>query len=361
MIIGEAAVCAEGRRACASSEARSARHSSCTRQAAESSGFISGCSSSAAGPGPTLLREDARLERDRPPSAEPSIMEKTAPTHLLTMGDRRFRRAALPAPSARSVKVLRKERRDYVRGKGLKDGRLLVVGRLQLFAQQLGENTVGIRHTRQRVMPRPLAALEQGALEQLFDFADHAIDRVHKAPGCGGEFVHEDIENRFHLGVNGALLLIVIVAPVVAVVVVLVVGRRHRRVCHAAHEGLCSPGPAQGARGGALRRLEGSECGVLEGGVFEGGAREVCAAQFRAGEVCAARLGPGQVGGPGGVAHADFPVVIIVLAALGKHAQVGAREVGGYLLLKRLRLVRRRRSVSPASKLREEGALWEGG
>eukprot|EP00964_Phaeocystis_antarctica_P010125 scaffold5545_cov68-Phaeocystis_antarctica.AAC.3 len=73
---GAAAVCAKGRRTCASSEARSACQSSCTRQAAESLGCISGCSSSAAGPGPTLLREDARLEKGPPPSAEPSALQE---------------------------------------------------------------------------------------------------------------------------------------------------------------------------------------------------------------------------------------------------------------------------------------------
>ena len=92
-------------RACASSEARIAGQSSCTRQAARSfMGSTSACSSSAVdrSEGPTLMRDNARLKRDPPPST----MEGTAPTHLLTMGDRRFRTAALPrSSSAHAVKV----------------------------------------------------------------------------------------------------------------------------------------------------------------------------------------------------------------------------------------------------------------
>ena len=92
-------------RACASSEARIAGQSSCTRQAARSfMGSTSACSSSAVdrSEGPTLMRVNARLKRDPPPST----MEGTAPTHLLTMGDRRFRTAALPrSSSAHAVKV----------------------------------------------------------------------------------------------------------------------------------------------------------------------------------------------------------------------------------------------------------------
>eukprot|EP00964_Phaeocystis_antarctica_P120056 scaffold83807_cov57-Phaeocystis_antarctica.AAC.2 len=349
--------------------------SSCARQEASSfMGSTNACSSSAAGPGPALLREDARLKRDPPPSAGPLIMEETAPTHLLTMGDRRFRTAALPAPrpcslnsssscssscltavSASSAPVSSVGCSSFeiasssTLGKCLsKSGETTCVDRVPRMATclslALGEIAVGVQRTRRAeqltrsVAPLP-RCLEQGVLEQQhLGFVDHIIDRVHKALGCGGELVHEDVEGLFDLGLDGALLLLlrVFVAPVVAAVVIVIVGRRHRRARHAAQDGLCSPGPAQGARGGALRRLIGSKRGVLEGGVVDCGAREVGAAQVCLDEDSAAGLGLGQVGVledgviEGGVVDGGAREVGAIQVCLDEDsaARLGAGQVG---------------------------------
>eukprot|EP00964_Phaeocystis_antarctica_P046662 scaffold26986_cov63-Phaeocystis_antarctica.AAC.2 len=321
-------------RACASSEARSAGQSSCTRQAAESLGCISACSSSTAGPRATRAL-DAR-------------------THVFTMGDRRFRRAALPALSAFPLKAL---------------------SSCSSCCRPAASASVG-------------TATDSSSMATCSRSGDIKWDeRMSVMADCLTLAVPSFSHSRSARALSARILFLctstlpsssstVCMKTRASVASLTIQTSRASSTLASTPSGLPSSSPlspslltlsssssaAAPASATALRRASACQasCRAPEegrsGSWWGATVAPLSVASLRVAPVKSAplSLGVGQVGWPGGVAHFDdtgTPTVdrpgIIVLAALGEHGQVGTSEVCGPVLLECLRLARR--------------ALWEDG